>query len=67
MKGLEPPRLSAQDPKSCVSAISPHPHKSLTKVLYNNFLFLAITFINFYKIIIFVTFYIFNLRPNANY
>ena len=27
MKGLEPPRLSAQDPKSCVSAISPHPQR----------------------------------------
>ena len=26
MKGLEPPRLSALDPKSSVSAISPHPH-----------------------------------------
>ena len=25
MKGLEPPRLSALDPKSSVSAISPHP------------------------------------------
>lgn len=25
MKGLEPPRLSALDPKSSASAISPHP------------------------------------------
>ena len=26
VKGLEPPRLSASDPKSDVSTISPHPH-----------------------------------------
>ena len=26
MRGLEPPHLTALDPKSSVSAISPHPH-----------------------------------------
>jgi hypothetical protein len=26
MKGLEPPRLSAPDPKSGAAAITPHPH-----------------------------------------
>ena len=32
MRGLEPPHLTALDPKSSVSAISPHPHISgLTK------------------------------------
>lgn len=26
MKGLEPPRLTTQDPKSCAATITPHPH-----------------------------------------
>lgn len=26
MKGLEPPRLTAPDPKSGAAAITPHPH-----------------------------------------
>ena len=25
MRGVEPPRLTAHDPKSCVYTISPHP------------------------------------------
>ncbi|MBP1641238.1 MAG: hypothetical protein H6Q17_2821 [Bacteroidetes bacterium] len=33
MKGLEPPRLSAPDPKSGAATITPHPLFESTKVL----------------------------------
>jgi hypothetical protein len=32
MKGLEPPRLSAPDPKSGAATITPHPLKRIAKV-----------------------------------
>lgn len=31
MKGLEPPRLSAPDPKSGAATITPHPRENLCK------------------------------------
>lgn len=33
MRGLEPPHLTALDPKSSVSAISPHPHMVVKKLV----------------------------------
>ena len=32
MRGLEPPHLTAPDPKSGVSAISPHPHMVVNNI-----------------------------------
>ncbi len=43
MKGLEPPRRKAQDPKSCAATITPHPRLPIQNGSAKIHLFIAST------------------------